>query len=422
MFRLPLNNALQPQPQPATEAYGIEYDSTIAAPEVTRVGKMELHASLPVQSLMKRCLLMDDGTVNYYLDAANSNFRADGVTASVLDGTDGQVMVEIPEHWRKFETEGDVQRVLISLNPFLGAGQVKKMYVSAYKAALERTGSILSSVVNAAVDYRGGNNSATNDANSATLLGKPATLISRDNFRSYAQNRGKDWFDMDYQARKTICWLITIEFGTRNHQAALNANLTAAGYKQGGLGTGPTDLTSGDWSTFNGYYPLYECGSTNLLGNSTGEVPIVLQDFPTAGLTRNTQANSYRGVENFFGDIWEWTNGVDVEVGAASSQSFISDFLGKKFTANLAVANGYVSKIVFGTEGDILPGNTAGGSSTTYFADYYYQNFASKGLRGLLFGGNATNGSSAGSFYAYSSFAPSYSSATLGSRLCFFVR
>src|SRR5680860_1250997 len=153
MFRLPLTTPQE------TEIYGIEYDSTIAAPEVTRVGKMSLHASLPVQSLMKRCLLLDDGTVNYYLDAANSNSKApDASIPSILDGSDGQVMVEIPEHWRKFETEGDVQRVLISLNPFVGAGQVKKMYVSAYKAALERTGSILSSVVNTTVDYRGGNN------------------------------------------------------------------------------------------------------------------------------------------------------------------------------------------------------------------------------------------------------------------------
>jgi hypothetical protein len=416
MFRLPLTTPQE------TEIYGIEYDSTIAAPEVTRVGKMSLHASLPVQSLMKRCLLMDDGTVNYYLDDADSTLKADGVTASILDGTDGQVMVEIPEHWRKFETEANVQRVLICLNPFVGAVQVKKMYVSAYKAALERTGSILSSVVNTTVDYRGGNNSATNDANSATLLGKPATAISRDNFRIYGQNRGRDWFDMDYQARKTICWLITIEFGTRNHQAALNVNLTTSGYKQGGLGTGPTDISSGDWSTFNGYYPLYNCGITNSLGNGTGEVPIVLQDFPTAGLTKNTQSNSYRGVENFFGDIWEWTNGVDVEVGAVDAQSFISDFLGKKFTANLAIANGYVSGIVFGSEGDILPGNTAGGSSTTYFSDYYYQNFASKGLRGLPFGGRANSGSSAGSFFAYAAYAPSYTYAFIGSRLCFFVR
>ncbi len=415
MFRIPLT------PQ-GTEIYGIEYDRTIAAPEVTRVGKMNLHASLPVHSLMKRCLLMDDGSVNYYLDPADSNLKVDGITPSILDGTDGQVMVEIPEHWRKFETEANIERVLISLDPFLGAFKVNKMYVSAYKAALERTGNILSSVVNSTENYRGGNNNVANDANVATLLGKPATAISRDNYRIYGQNRGQDWFDMDYQARKTICWLITIEFGTRNHQAAINPNLTTSGYKQGCLGTGPTDIASGDWSTFNGYYPLYNCGITNSLGNSTCEVAVVLQDFPTAGLTKATQSNSYRGVENFFGDLWEWTNGVDVVVGDINSESFISDFLGKKFTANLPIANGYVSGIVFGSEGDILPSNTAGGSSTTYFSDYHYQNFESKGLRGLLFGGAASNGSSAGSFYAYASAAPSYTSAYFGSRLCFFAR
>ena len=45
--------------------YGIEWDSTVSNPKPTRIGKMELHQSLPVQSLMRRCLLTDDGAVNY---------------------------------------------------------------------------------------------------------------------------------------------------------------------------------------------------------------------------------------------------------------------------------------------------------------------------------------------------------------------
>ena len=44
---------------------------------------------------MRRCLLNDDGTVNYYLCASDSTKKEDGITVSVLDGTDGQVMVEI---------------------------------------------------------------------------------------------------------------------------------------------------------------------------------------------------------------------------------------------------------------------------------------------------------------------------------------
>lgn len=409
--------------------YGIEYDKTIAAPEVTRIGDMPLHASLPVQSKMRRCLLDDNFLlnnviVNYYLDANDSTLREDG-TAAVLDGTHGQVMVEIPRHWIKFETEGNINRVLMSLTPFVGAEEVPLAYVSAFKAALNRTTSELSSVVNNTANYRGGNNSATNDANSATLLGKPVTATSRIDFRTFAQNRGANWFDMDYQVRKSLYWLITVEYATRNHQAPFNAALTPEGYKQGGLGTGPTNISSADWSTFNGYHPLYECGLTNSLGNNTGEVAVTLQDFPTAGLTKATQVNSYRGVENFFGDIWEWTNGVNIKILGTDVKSYIAtgnkksdtDYLGYKFTGQLASANGYISEIQFGEHGDILPSGTSGASSTTYFSDYFYK--GGDGLRGLLFGGSAATGSLAGSACSRSHYVPSSTHANLGSRLCF---
>ena len=421
----------------SNDVYGIEYDKTIAAPEVTRVGNMALHASLPIQSKMKRCLLLDDGTVNYYLDANDSTLKSDGVTAAILDGTDGQVMVEIPSYWRKFETEGNINRALFSETYFLGSHYAPKMYVSAYKAALKRTGNILSSVVNNTADYRGGNNDATNDANAATLLGKPATNISRINFRDYAENRGLasnsygvngHWQDMSYEARKTIYWLITIEYATRNHQTAINGLLTAEGYKQGALGIGPTDISSGDWNTFNGYNPLYNCGLTNSLGNNTGEIPVVLQDFPAAGQTVNAQVFSYRGIENFFGDIWEWTNGVNIKIEGNVVNAYVAngpkksdnDYLGYKASGLMPSGNGYISDILFGEHGDILPASATGGSSTTYFGDYWYK--GGDGLRGLLFGGRADNGSNAGSACANSYTAPSASSATIGSRLCFFPR
>ena len=41
-------------------AYGIEYDVAVSSPECTRIGNMELHKSLPIQSRMKGCLLADD--------------------------------------------------------------------------------------------------------------------------------------------------------------------------------------------------------------------------------------------------------------------------------------------------------------------------------------------------------------------------
>lgn len=420
-FKTPLSGA------PYNQVYGISYDKTAAAKEVTRTGNMALHASLPIQSLMKRCVLNNAGQVVYYLHDDDSTLKADG-TAANLTGADGQVVVKEPAHFIKFTTIGNWNFADFSLYYFDGAHFVPEKFVSAYKASLDRTTSKLSSVVNATADYRGGNNNAALDLETNTQLGKPATGISRINYNIYAQNRGTNWRDMRLHVREDIYWLITLEYATRDHQTAVINELTAEGFKQGCLGTGPTDIASADWSTFNGYYPLFNCGITNSLGNKSGEVAVILQNFPTAGLTKATQCNSYRGIENFFGDIWEWTNGVNVKVNVDIAEVFVSndnnisdvDYTNYRKVGEMPALNGYIKEIIFGEEGSILPLNTTGGSSTTYFSDYYYQlNPAAEALRGLLFGGAAYHGATAGSAFATSTIAPSYTTAYLGSRLCF---
>lgn len=82
-------------------------------------------------------------------------------------------------------------------------------------------------------------------------------------------------------------------------------------------------------------------------------------------------------------------------------------------------AEGYVKEIIFGESGEIIPA-LVGGGSTTYFCDYHYTNIpASVALRGVLFGGDASNGAYAGLAYASSFRAPSSTAANVGSRLCF---
>ena len=121
-------------------AYGVEWDVTDSDPTVTRIGNTSYHKTLPVQSLMKGCLLADDGTVNAYLGATDW-------TSYDRTGASGQVMVEIPAHYRKFVTDGDTRQVWISLVAIEGYHLVPKMYISAYEAALDRTNLVLCSVL-----------------------------------------------------------------------------------------------------------------------------------------------------------------------------------------------------------------------------------------------------------------------------------
>ena len=60
---------------PYDQYYGIEYDVTVSNPDCTRIGKMELHKTLPCQSTMRRCLLNDDGSENYFLGDTDSTKR-----------------------------------------------------------------------------------------------------------------------------------------------------------------------------------------------------------------------------------------------------------------------------------------------------------------------------------------------------------
>lgn len=412
-------------------SYGVEFDITVSSPTCTRIGNTDLHKSLPVQSRMKGCLLDDDGNVVEYLNPSDW-------TGNVLDGSRGQVMVEIPAHYRKFETDGNKRRVRISELPLEGYHQVPKTYVSAYEATVERSTLKLASVKNTAEDYRGGNNNSEWDGTYRTLLGMPATAISRTNFRKYARNRKTtttEWNCMLYNVQKTLYWLFVTEYATLNTQAAYNSELTSEGYRQGGLGAGVTTLNSTLWSTFNGYYPVIPCGTTDSLGNNTGEV---IHTMPTEYDSSNevtVQVPRYRGIENPFGHIWQWTDGINVRISPTAdnggddlSKVYVCDdpskfsdssYTGYSHVGNEARKEGYVKQLIFGEYGEIMP-QEVGGGSTTYHCDYHYTNIpTSETLRGVLFGGSASSGAYAGFAYAASDNAPSYTSANLGSRLCF---
>lgn len=418
--------------------YGIEWDSNVANPACTRIGRPELHVSLPVQSGMRRCILKDDGTVNYYLHATDSTKRDNGAPAN-LDGTDGQVMVEIPAHYRKFEVDGSVHRCFISQHALPGFHLVPLCYRSAYEAAIDRTVSSapkLASVVNTSAEFRGGSNAASWDGTYRSLLGLPGTSTSLTNYRAYARRRGEagkngaGWNCDVYDIQKICFWLYAIEYANLNNQAAYNAEPTSEGYKQGGLGAGVTTLVSATWNTFNSYNPFVPCGYTNSLGNRSGIVAFVM---PQEYGSLTVQVPSYRGLENPFGHVWSWTDGVKVRI-QSNSDGGMSELYVCEDPANFQSNNydnyqlrgllprteGYVKRELIGEYGENMPAEL-GGSSSTYFCDYFYTSIPETGesQRGVLFGGTATNGATAGFGCADADNAAANTSARIGSRLCF---
>ena len=410
-------------------AYGVQWDTENSSPTLTRIGNMMMHRILPIQSMMRRCLVTDAGVVTY-LSENDSTKLADGTTAD-LTGASGQVMVEIPRHWRKFVINGTTRQVWLSIVPLSGYSEVPTMYVSAYEAALDRTNLKLASVVNTDVQYRGGNNTSGWDGTYRSLLGMPATNINTTTFRTYARARGTGWEMYACEVHKIIYWLFCVEYATFNSQLGYNSSLTGEGYKQGGLGSGVTTWDTTSWNNYNGRNPLIPCGATNSLGNKTGTISVT----PTAGggYTPPTfNVPSYRGIENPFGHIWKWSDGA-MMVYENSTPKYYTCPLSKhsswassknsnyELKGTLATSSGvYAKRHLFGNDGEVVPDQAggSGASSTTYLCDYYY--IALSSTRVLAWGGDALRGAFAGLAAVSAYFDFSFADAYYGSRLCYF--
>lgn len=407
-------------------AYGVEWDTASSSPDGVRVGNMQLHRELPVQSKMRRCLLDRDGGVKEYLD----NELSWG--GSYLDYA---VMTEIPEHWYKLYFNGTKFRMMLSEIPLPGYKHVDKFYISTYEARMYRTDNLLCSAAGASelsdpnsTNFRGGDNTAEWDDTYRSLLGRPVTNLTRDQFRQAARKRGSGWEMYTYNAHKTLFWLFAVEYATLDSRKPFNAQKDANGFAQGGLGPGPTQMT--DWANFNNTNPLIPCGYTNEFGNGSGEKAYVVKN-ASGGTHATLMANRYRGIENPFGHIWKYTDGSNIQVTTGDAGLSIlwttddpSNFSDTSYTGydkkgNICRTNGYAKKMLLGEDGDIVT-TEVGGSSSTYWCDSYYTNTSANRMQVVLVGGSADNGSTAGLAYVNASGAPSGALRHLSSRLCFF--
>lgn len=409
-------------------AYGVEWDTASSSPDGVRVGNMQLHRELPVQSKMRRCLLDRDGGVKEYLDNELSWGR------SYLDYA---VMTEMPEHWYKLYFNGTKFRMMLSEIPLPGYKHVDKFYISTYEARMYRTDNLLCSAAGASklsdpnsINFRGGDNTAEWDDTYRSLLGCPVTNLTRDQFRQAARKRGSGWEMYTYGAHKTLFWLFAVEYATLNSQKSFNVQKDANGFSQGGLGLGPTQMT--DWANFNNANPLIPCGYTNEFGNGSGEKAYVVKN-ASDGTHATLMANRYRGIENPFGHIWKYTDGANIQVTTGDDGLSIlwttddpsnfsdSSYVGYDKKGNICRTDGFAKKMLLGEDGDIVT-TEIGGSSSTYWCDYYATNTSANRMQVIQVGGNADSETSAGLAYVSAGDPPSGAYRRVGSRLCFFPK
>lgn len=400
-------------------AYGVEWDTASSSPDGVRVGNMQLHRELPVQSGMIRCIIDNNGGIVRYNDEA------------VDDILTQSAMVEIPEHWFKLYTNGTKFKAMFSAIPLPGYNHIDKFYISTMEARIYRNNSTLFSskgVNSTDSSVRGGDNTADWDGTYRSLLGRPVTNLTRDQFRQAARKRGSGWEMYTYNAHKTLFWLFAVEYATLDSQKPFNAQKDANGFAQGGLGPGPTQMT--DWTNFNNANPLIPCGYTNEFGSGSGEKEYVVKN-ASGGTHATLMANRYRGIENPFGHIWKYTDGANIQVTTGDAGLSIlwttddpSNFSDTSYTGydkkgNICRTDGYAKKMLLGEDGDIVA-TEVGGSSSTYWCDYYYTYTSANRIQVLLIGGSADVGQNSGLAYINTHDASSAAAKYFGSRLCFF--
>lgn len=358
----------------------------------------------------KRCNVSDGGTINAY-------YGDEGYTE---DGSNGQVMVYQPKfyylvcpleydrqetgygyHLRKANYYvSETQRAGFKLHPAFydkNGNEVDYILMSAYE------GCIYDTSANAYMLNDEQVMDASKDKFSSIAGARPASGVTqnltRPNIEQMAKNRGEGWHSFGIKTASMEQLLMIIEMGMMNLQTA--------------IGQGVVNIP---WTTGSDTASSYAgvTGSTASLGNGTGRATKTTTyeggkatDYTVDGKT----SICYRGVENFWGNVWKFAYGVNIWGNGkmAGGMPYIcSDFnyAEGKNTDNyesagftVTKANGYISAMGYSTKYDwLFMASECLGNSSLPVGDHTYISENLNGYRITLLGGTWNHGSNAGGF------------------------
>jgi len=251
-------------------------------------------------------------------------------------------------------------------------------------------------------NWAGGAIDLANDKLGSVSGKAPMMDETRAEFRAIALNRGVGWRQQDFYLVSAIQLLYITEYASWNSQSV--------------IGMGRTGLTGGTWVK-DSYIGV--TGKSNGSGNATAN---------TGGNT-NDAYMSYRGIENFYGNIWKWVDGFNINDGIPYVSNVETDFADDTDTNYYRledtggsgitlpqVTNDYQKTLEQIKDGFLPSAVGDGATSSTYITDYYYQ---AAGWRVATLGGYAHDGLSAGVADWYLLYAAACDRIYIGGRLCF---
>lgn len=398
--------------------YGVSWSETSSNPDCIRIGNMDMHRTLPIQSMMKPFDITNiEDPVSEIILPIDDQFQktsyanSTNIQWSIVSRDSDNIMIRIPEFWYTDDYVPGTKTHNLKLCPHAKPGWYhhKEAYVSAYEV------------------YK------SSDKLVSVKGQLPTVNFNKTNGRTWARANGFDgeakWNLYTYEEHRAICHLFLVEYATRNSQKAVNTELTPEGFRQGGLGSG---CTTG-MATIKGAqtWSFMPTGSSDSLGSGSGEVTVTIQQTDSSGHNTSTitrKCNRYRGIENPFGHVWKHTddiisvysNGYRTWYKSVKPDQFATNKNAsyKSLCASTMVSSGYKTEIKATPTCDFFAVSVSGGSETTYWYDYNWDN-TNTSEHCLLIGGSSGSVGGAGLFNLSSDSGVGASGAHIGSRLTY---
>ena len=406
-------------------------------------------------SNIKTCNIDADGNVLAYL--GDSSFRR--------DGTNGDVMVEIPKFYYKRTKTGTVEEIWICASKLPGY-ELHPLFID--------NGKEVSKVFHSVYNASSFTDETDNKVKLQSITGaQPRARTTRAAFRTYARNKGAIWGIEDISCINALQLLYLVEYANTNSQSALGFG--AAGLSYTGNHKALEETTNGNTITIASTYKnTYKLGQRIEIGTSLGvnnktTTPRTITNITTneeAGQTtitfdgdpiniavgnpmwnvaplngscdalngksgwlagENNYTNgyadvNYRGIEGFHAKLFRFIDGVNIKDRVVYYANSIADYAGGVYDGKYRAvgysnpeANGYVSAFGYDEKAPwvMFPSAAVGGAST-FIPDYYLQNTDE---RLLLLGGSEDSGPYSGAFCFRCTSAFSYSHLSCGAHL-----
>lgn len=349
-----------------------EYLEDCAGFTAASVSEMNSWAGKRILDKFKPCLIKPGATApEYYLNKDNYNQRAEGNTASILTGADGDVMIEVERMWFKIVENADSTATLY----------ISETELDGYK----------SFIGDQEVAYRGAYEASVSGGAMRSVSGvAPAVNNTRATFRGYAKARGNEYSQNDYYLLRLWQCMYILLYGTRDSQTAIGRGYASSG-NGSALKTGKMDTKPFCWGW----------GTKDNIGND---------------------GMKFLGVENFYGNIFEFVDGLTIVnyVCKVTEDTSKYDDIGTSYEVTAGAVpssdaeGGYIKKMQATNDAPFLP-SAIGGSETTFFCDSVW---VGSGTKVAKFGGKWNMQGYVGAFYWGLESDASFTDSGVGSRLC----